>query len=705
MAKVLTGKIRELFSSSTAKHDLAYLLSQARPQRPLADRLDWMELLSAWLRAPLSTSERKTRSEWNPLVRIKFLLQLLERQPDWKLSLGQLGASLVRDLRGLNMFAFMGLLEEKGIADQVAEVLVEKLLPFPEAGDDMSELLRRLFPDESDSEWLANLPDQALLDFKQLLEDSGDGSSLWQSLFLDLVDALQILATRIAAVGTSPSIWSRVGSPRPSQLSFVRLLEAVSQLVQELRTRGGLRSSHHTLLQAISVEIELCDQTMDQAFAYLELNGVNMGLIFRLEHQRLMLRRLAVLVEFLKRSQAETFVSGLRLLLVELVRASSTRNTLSSVFRDNVQRLALRVVEHTGSSGEHYITRTRSEYWHMLLSAAGGGILTVGTTMLKYGVTRLQAPAFIEALANWSNYAGSFLLMQASHFTLATKQPSMTAPALAKKLSQGQGSTKGLALAYEIRHIVRSQFAAALGNIGLAVPTALLLAWGMQRSTGQPLFPRDYAVYSVNSLNPFATLTVFYAALTGVLLWLSSMIAGWVENWIAFQKIPLRLVRHRTLKRVFGDQAGTRCAEFLSHNISGIVGNISLGFFLAFLPFLGTIMGLPLEVRHVTLSSAQVAIAVFSAGDAISAKMIGWAALGIVYTGLLNFGVSFWLALSIATRAQRVRPNVKRAVTRRFFELLRVQPLSFIFPTKRSEEEGLNELIAASAPVGPDRSK
>ncbi len=698
MALLWVGKLRQLFLSSTTKHDLAYLLAQAKPQRPLADRLDWIENLSTWLRAPLTLNERSSRTELSSPVRIKFVLQLLERQTEWQKSFADLGASLFRDLRGLSLFAYMGLPEEKGFADQLADAVVEHFLPMPRAGNDLSELLLRLFPDDHDAHWIEQLNPQVIEEIKRLIEGGVDFPG-WLELFQDLVDALQILATQIAAVGTSPSLWSRVGSPRPSHLSFVRLLESVTVLVIKMRDSGTVLSSDLPLIRAIRDEIEHCEASMHEAFAYLERNGVNMGLVFRLEHQRLMLRRLQLLTDFVHAQATDALILGLRHLLAELVRSLHAQHNISAIFRENLVRLALRVVEHAGSSGEHYITRTRSDYWHMLLSAAGGGILTVGTTVIKSIVGQLKAPAFIEALAHASNYAGSFLLMQASHFTLATKQPSMTAPALAKKLSQGQGSSKGLALAYEIRHIVRSQLAAAMGNIGLAVPTALLVAWGMQRSTGHALFTTEYSLYSVHSLHPFATLTVFYAALTGVLLWISSLMAGWVENWIAFQKIPARLVRQRSLKRVFGNHAGTLCAEFLSKNISGIVGNISLGFFLAFVPFIGKIMGLPLEVRHVTLSSAQVAISVFSAWNDVTLPMIGWAVLGIVYTGLLNFGVSFYLALAVATRAQRVRPQVKRAVLRRFLTLLREQPLSFIFPTKRSEEEGLNELIAASSPL------
>lgn len=691
-------KWKQIFASQAAKHDLSYILAQARPQRPLEERLDWMEMLLAWLRAPYVGSEKVPRDESAAAVRIKFLLQLLDRHPEWRTPVAQLWASLFREMRGYTVFAYLGLVEEKGFADQMTDVLVDRLLPMPLESDDLTELLMRLFPDERDSEWIRALPEALLQDIINIIEaGSPDRLQLWGPLYDDLLDAMQVLATQIAGNGTSPSLLTRLGTPRPQELSFVRLLAQVTSLLPKLRAAGRCGPEHMPALSQVLEELDYCQLSMQRAFSYLEQHGVNMGLVFRMEHQKALLRRLLLLSEYLRFMASGHTVSGARIMLSELIRSLYVSRRFSGIVSNNLEHLALRVVEHTGSSGEHYITRTRSEYLHMLFSAAGGGILTVGTTLLKFFVSQLKAPAFIEALANWTNYAGSFLIMQAAHFTLATKQPSMTAPALAKKLSMGQGSTKGLALAYEIRHIVRSQFAAALGNIGLAVPTAMLLTWGMQRSTGRGFFPPDYAVYAVKALHPLETLTLFYATLTGGLLWVSSLIAGWFDNWVAFLKIPERLQKNRSLRRIFGAQAGKRAAQILRRHSSGVIGSIALGFFLAFVPFLGRIMGLPLDVRHVTLSSAQVAIGIFSAWDRVSTSMIVWAAVGIVATGILNFGISFWLALSVAARAQRVRTTVKRAVGRRFLSLLLEQPLSFIFPTRRSEEEGLNELVAAAS--------
>jgi len=687
MPKVLS-KAFELFSRTSAKQDLSYILAQADPKASLENRLDWMETLMTWIRSPIQPSDSEMAPGHAPTVRIKFLLKLLERHAEWQEDVAQVLASFFHKTSGYNLFTYVGLLEGKGFVDQVTDLMVERLLPLSKEDDDLTGLITRLFVQENDADWVNALPDALLLEIRLLIERaSPQASQIWQPLLGNLIDSLHILAIQIAAMGTSQSIWNRLGSESPSSLAFVRLQDAVRVLAKYLRHDGLMGADVQPLFEKVQTEITNSFHCLNQVIEFLQKTGVNMGLIFRLQHQTLLLARLQLLNDCLLAISHGQAMTGVRLLLSELIHALSSHRDMSSLFQGNLQLLALRVVEHAGSSGEHYIARSRKEYWQMLRSAAGGGILTVGTSWLKFGVTRLKAPAFIEALAHWINFSGSFLLMQACHFTLATKQPSMTASALAKKLSQGKGPDRGLALASEIRLIVRSQLAAAVGNIGLAIPTAFLVAWLLMLLQGKPLFPLDFAKYSVASLHPLKSLTLLYAGMTGVLLWASSIVAGWVENWVAFQQIPERLRSNRRIKMAFGAQAGGKCAAFLTRNISGIAGNITLGFLLAMLPFLGRIMGLPLDVRHVTLSSAQLAMAVYSGAGHLSGSAIAWAALGIVCTGLLNFGVSFWLALSVATRAQRVRKTVKRAVLQQFLRLLRTQPLSFFVPTRKSTEE------------------
>jgi site-specific recombinase len=78
------------------------------------------------------------------------------------------------------------------------------------------------------------------------------------------------------------------------------------------------------------------------------------------------------------------------------------------------------------------------------------------------------------------------------------------------------------------------------------------------------------------SLHPTQSGTIFYAALTGVLLWSSSIAAGWLENWATYRRLPEAIAEHR-LGRVLGRRSMRWLAAFLRKNIAGFGGNATLG--------------------------------------------------------------------------------------------------------------------------------
>src|SRR4029450_6332476 len=80
---------------------------------------------------------------------------------------------------------------------------------------------------------------------------------------------------------------------------------------------------------------------------------------------------------------------------------------------------------------------------------------------------------FVDGMLSACNYAGTFVTMQLLGFTLATKQPSMTAAALASSMHVSAGQRDLSGLVTMTARITRSQLAAAAGNIGMVIPTAL----------------------------------------------------------------------------------------------------------------------------------------------------------------------------------------------------------------------------------------
>lgn len=170
--------------------------------------------------------------------------------------------------------------------------------------------------------------------------------------------------------------------------------------------------------------------------------------------------------------------------------------------------------------------------------------------------------------------------------------------------------------------------------------------------------------------------------LTGILLWASSLIGAWADNWFAWHRLGDALASHRQLLRIWGPTRTARFAHFLQHHIAGFASNISLGLMLGLLPVLAKFAGLPLDVRHVTLSSGSTAAAVATLGPGVMLSAPFWlAVVGILSIGFINLTVSFALAMWVAMRGRGIEPDERRTILQALWLRLRQQPLTFVFPT------------------------
>lgn len=97
-------------------------------------------------------------------------------------------------------------------------------------------------------------------------------------------------------------------------------------------------------------------------------------------------------------------------------------------------------------------------------------------------------------------------------------------------------------------------------------------------------------------------------------------------------------------------------------------------------PAFGKFLGLPLDVRHVTLSAGFLAAAASSLGGrALGEGAFLWAA-GVCSMAVLNVGVSFSLALATAVRARSLRAPTRSAIRAEFWRRLRRRPADFVVP-------------------------
>ena len=416
------------------------------------------------------------------------------------------------------------------------------------------------------------------------------------------------------------------------------------------------------------------------ASEYLHLNehASSVHLVFVLRQLRERVLRVRDLMDCLL---SDTPHQSAARLTAKLVQAGLERRSVRALVNANASLLAAKMAERSAETGEHYITRDKAEYRSMLAKAAGGGAATSLTTLFKFLITGLGLTAFWAGVWAGLMYAASFVLIQLLHWTLATKQPAMTAPAMAAKLKDLSGGHAIEDFVDEVTHLVRSQVAAVLGNVGLVVPCVLLISLVMQLGSGSPMITREEADYVFHTLHLLHPSTLLFAAFTGVLLFSSSVIAGWAENWFVLHRLDSAMRYNPRITRLLGVARAARWASFMRTQVSGFASNISLGLMLGLLPPVLAFVGVGLEARHVTLSAGQLAAAAAAYGTQVGTlSAFWWCVAAIPLIGMLNLGVSFYLALHLAQRAHNLSGIDRGRIRRGVWQRLRTQPRSFLLP-------------------------
>jgi site-specific recombinase len=235
-------------------------------------------------------------------------------------------------------------------------------------------------------------------------------------------------------------------------------------------------------------------------------------------------------------------------------------------------------------------------------------------------------------------------------------------------------------------NVFRTQFIAIVGNIMVVFPLAYLLGVFVNEHAGRHLASPEKAQHMVGDLSIIHSPANYHAASAGVFLFLSGLISGYYDNKAVYNRIPERIRQLRWLQRLLGAERLRRMTAYLEDNLGALAGNFFFGIFLGSTAGLGIILGLPLDIRHVTFSTANFAYALVALNNDLPWQVLAMSVIGIITIGLTNLLVSFGLALMVALKAQRVqyRQWVPLAVLigRRFLK----NPLQFFWPPKAAAD-------------------
>jgi site-specific recombinase len=605
--------------------------------------------------------------------RVRHLLNVLDRHPERRDQVGTLLRLTVEELDATGLLADFGFAPRNAFLAELSERLRLKLLPATPDTADLGELFPLLFTDGSDALWLEALDARTLARLADLLAPSADANARRRNA--TVLDAMALLASQVRAAAAGAMLRPRLAGDPRRERPFAQLTGCVERLAASADD-AALRRQESLYLRAL---LQRCRESTEGIGEHLETWGISVDVVFQTEQVRDRLARLEALLDLL---MAEDAAHETRRLVAMLVRAGQARRGIRPLFAQHYSLLARKVAERHAETGSHYITRDRAEWLAMLRAALVGGTVIACTTFMKFLLLALGLSALFSGVAAGLNYAVSFVAVHLLGGTVATKQPAMTAPALAERLDH-VGDDAGLdAFVDEVARLLRSQFAGIAGNLLAVVPVVLLmqgLAWLV---FGVPLVGEKTAAYSLSSTSLWGP-TALYAAFTGVILFAGSLLAGWVENWFVWHRLDSAIAWNPRIVAVLGAPRAQRWARWWRTNISSMAANVGLGLMLGLVPVLAHFIGLPLDVRHVTLSTGQIAAALGTLGPAaLTLPAFWWAVAAIPVIGALNLGVSFLLAFRLAIRARGIQVQDRARVRRALWRRLRTDPFSFFRPPR-----------------------
>lgn len=670
---------KRLKLSKTVRKNLDHILSNAPGvETSLKERTNWFFDLLEWIRHRGEIQQIADFKSGTPQsVRVRHMLNILDRNENWKLRVATTIRSIFNQTSALNLFEQTGLTLQDSVAAEFIDRIQKKFLPLPPNESDLAYLFQQNFHNDTDLQWVQQIDQVTLLRIQELfkfgLEDKN--ASLGQ-FHEDAKKAILLLAVQVQALGLSRQIRLRLSESDFTKNSFYLFSQYLQKYYSE--NDPDLKA---VLASQLNKKVEACRRDLADIKQHLNEFGVSVQIVFQIDKLESLLRRIQNLLYITEQKEIEPVV--LSKFLESLVSESLDKTRIGPLLGESFSLLSRKIVERSSETGEHYIARSIGQQNEMFNRAFGGGVITSFTCFLKVAITAIGMSTFFAGLAASINYSISFLFIHFFNFTLATKQSSMTAPALASRMQNLDTPESFDKIIEEIINLLRTQVIAVLGNIMGVVPITFLLAYLYSLAFGIPLMSEAKAL---GTLDDFSILgmTPIFAAFTGVLLWISSLTAGWMDNWFAYHRLSTAIAQNRRLRFIIGDLKARALAQFLRKNLAAIAGSVSLGFLLGLTPSILQFLGLYLDVRHVTLSSGAMTAAMVSLKGQVSNYYIITASLGILSMAVLNLSVSFILAFTVAVRARKIQALQRNRIYHAVIRKIATNP-SLLFMPKKSD--------------------
>ena len=585
------------------------------------------------------------------------------------------------------------ILSENAFFPELKKRISYKFLPPVEDENTVSYIISKvLFNPKSDSNYIKNINPEDGSEFFKLMEI--EKISTLPKVKKELLISANILALRSVGNALEAGIAKMVPEYKNFDNPFVALQSELDSLIGRFKEDENLQiNSKDVDYKQIKIYLQQCLDFVDKAFKNASKFGISSKINQSLLKIRQQLRRIQDIIPILVVDNEEDVLINSKNLVSNTLKYNSHRNNVRELIDDSTRLISHLITSHTAETGTHYIATSPKEYLKMFWKASGGGIIVGFLCIFKMMMSYSHGSEFSHAVLYSLNYAFGFIIIYLLGFTLATKQPAMTAATMAKVLSDESSSEKNYKeFANLVAKLSRTQFIAFVGNVLWSFPVALAIIYGMDW-----FLEKNFAVAKADKLlkdlNPIESKAILHACIAGFFLFISGIISGNISNSSIFNQVPERISQSPFLNQVIGAKNSKKLSDFYTKHWAGIISNFWFGIFLGVIAPLGVFLGLDLDIRHITFSAGNFALALYGKGFDIDTYTFVISLITIFLIGAFNFIVSFGLSMLLAFRSRKVNFGELTIIYKSILKYFIKNPLRFFIPLKSELDEASKDLI------------
>lgn len=585
------------------------------------------------------------------------------------------------------------ILSENAFFPELKKRISYKFLPPVEDENTISYIISKvLFNPKSDSDYIKNINPEDESEFFKLMEI--EKISSLPKVKKELLISANILALRSVGNALEAGIAKMVPEYKNFDNPFVALQSELDSLIGRFKEDENLQiNSKDVDYKQIKIYLQQCLDFVDKAFKNASKFGISSKINQSLLKIRQQLRRIQDIIPILVVDNEEDVLINSKNLVSNTLKYNSHRNNVRELIDDSTRLISHLITSHTAETGTHYIATSSKEYLKMFWKASGGGIIVGFLCIFKMMMSYSHGSEFSHAVLYSLNYAFGFIIIYLLGFTLATKQPAMTAATMAKVLSDESSSEKNYKeFANLVAKLSRTQFIAFVGNVLWSFPVALAIIYGMDWFRDEN-FAAAKADKLLKDLNPIESKAILHACIAGFFLFISGIISGNISNSSIFNQVPERISQSPFLNQVIGAKNSKKLSDFYTKHWAGIISNFWFGIFLGVIAPLGVFLGLDLDIRHITFSAGNFALALYGKGFDIDTYTFVISLVTIFLIGAFNFIVSFGLSMLLAFRSRKVNFGELTIIYKSILKYFIKNPLRFFIPLKSELDGASKDLI------------